>query len=116
MQQALSVSAPIAGNQARELPSGRDAQQAMFDAIDEARDHIDLQYFTFADVRLGDWHLSELLIEKMGSRVAVNIVYDAYDFTGHFRVTVRGIAQGRRLRRRVQSAQPAAHSDRAFTE
>jgi cardiolipin synthase len=61
------------------LPSGRDAQQAMFDAIDEARDHIDLQYFTFADVRLGDWHLSELLIEKMGSRVAVNIVYDAYD-------------------------------------
>jgi len=98
------------------LPSGRAAQQAMFDAMDEARDHINPQYFTLEDVRVGDWHLSELLIDKMGAGVAVNIICECLWFTGHFGVTVRGIAQGRRLRRRVQSAQPAGHSDRAFTE
>jgi cardiolipin synthase len=78
VQQALSVGSLIAGNQVRLLPSGREAQQAMFDAMHQARDNINLEYFTFEDVRVGDWHLSELLIDKMGAGVAVNIIYDAY--------------------------------------
>ncbi len=78
LQQALSDSPLITGNQVGLLRDGLDAHRAMFDAMHQARDHINLEYFIFEDVRVADWTLAGLLIDKIGAGVAVNIIYDAY--------------------------------------
>ena len=78
LQQALSDSPLVAGNQVHLLPTGLEAHQAMFDAMHQARDHINLEYYIFEDVQVGGWQLSELLVDKIAAGVAVNIIYDAY--------------------------------------
>jgi cardiolipin synthase A/B len=50
----------------------------MFDAMRQARDHINLEYFIFEDVQVGQIHLSDLLIGRLAGGLAVNIIYDAY--------------------------------------
>ena len=78
LQQALSDSPLVTGNQVSLLRDGLQAHRAMFDAMHQARDHINLEYFIFEDVRVDDWTLSELLTGKIAAGVAVNIIYDAY--------------------------------------
>ena len=78
LQQVLSDSPLVTGNLVGLLPDGLTAHQAMFDAMRRAREHINLEYFIFEDVHVGDWHLSDLLIDKMAAGVVVNIIYDAY--------------------------------------
>jgi cardiolipin synthase len=82
LQQALSESPLVAGNQVRLLRDGRETLLAMFDAMRQARDHINLEYFIFEDVQAGNAHLSDLLIGKLAVGVAVNIIYDAYGSQG----------------------------------
>jgi cardiolipin synthase A/B len=77
-QQALSDSPLIAGNQVRLLRDGQETLPAIFDAMHQARDHINLEYFIFENVRVGGTYLSDLLIDKLGRGVAVNIIHDAY--------------------------------------
>jgi phosphatidylserine/phosphatidylglycerophosphate/cardiolipin synthase-like enzyme len=77
LQQALSESPLIAGNQVRLLRDGQQALRAMFDAMRQARDHINLEYFIFENVRVGTPHLLDLLIDRLVSVVAINIIYDA---------------------------------------
>jgi len=57
---------------------GAQAFPAMFQSMDAARDHINLEYFIFEDIEVGGLRLSDLLIEKLNRGVAVNIIYDAY--------------------------------------
>jgi cardiolipin synthase len=78
LQAALSESPLVAGNQARLLRDGLEAFSAMFDAMRQARDHINLEYFIFEDVRVGTTNLSDLLTAQLARGVAVNIIYDAY--------------------------------------
>jgi cardiolipin synthase len=78
LQQALSDSPLITGNQVRLLRGGGEALDAMFDAMHRARDHINLEYFIFENVRVAGTDLSDLLIGKLGRGIAVNIIYDAY--------------------------------------
>ena len=78
LQQALSESPLTAGNQVRLLRDGQEAFAAMFDAMRQARDHINLEYFIFEDVQVGQIHLSDLLIGRLAGGLAVNIIYDAY--------------------------------------
>ena len=78
LQQALSESPLTAGNQVRLLRDGQEAFAAMFDAMRQARDHINLEYFIFEDVQVGQIQLSDLLIGRLAGGVAVNIIYDAY--------------------------------------
>jgi cardiolipin synthase A/B len=78
LQQVLSESPLTTGNQVRLLRDGREALSAMFDAMRQARNHINLEYFIFEDVQVGQSHLSDLLIGRLAAGVAVNVVYDAY--------------------------------------
>ena len=115
LQQALSDSPLVAGNQVSLLPTGLEAHKAMFDAMHQARDHINLEYFVFEDVQVGDWTLSELLTGKIAAGVAVNIIYDAYGSRVP-RYICSMTSQCGCPHDRVQSAQPARHADWAFTE
>ncbi len=78
LQEALSESPLTTGNQVRLLRDGQEALAAMFDAMRQARDHINLEYFIFEDVQVGQIHLSDLLIGRLAGGLAVNIIYDAY--------------------------------------
>ena len=78
LQHALSDSPLVFGNQTRLLMDGAQALPAMFQAMQQAKDHINLEYFIFEDVVVGSQHLSDLLIDKLNSGVTVNIIYDAY--------------------------------------
>ena len=78
LQRALSDSPLVFGNQTRLLMDGAHALPAMFDAMRQARDHINLEYFILEDVAVGELHLSDLLIGKLNRGVTVNIIYDAY--------------------------------------
>jgi cardiolipin synthase len=78
LQRALSDSPLVFGNQTRLLMDGAQALPAMFEAMRQARDHINLEYFILEDVAVGELHLSDLLIGKLNRGVTVNIIYDAY--------------------------------------
>jgi cardiolipin synthase len=78
LQQALSASPLVTGNTAAILRDGAQALPAMFAAMQAARDHINLEYFIFADVVCAGVPLSSLLIGKLRQGVIVNIIYDAY--------------------------------------
>jgi cardiolipin synthase A/B len=78
LQAVLSDSPLVAGNQVRLLRDGLEAFPAMFNAMRQARDHINLEYFILEDVRQGPTWLSDLLMAKLALGVAVNIIYDGY--------------------------------------
>jgi cardiolipin synthase A/B len=78
LQRALSDSPLVAGNQVRLLRDGHEALSEMFDAMGQARDHINLEYYVFEDVQVHGMSLSELLANRLAAGVAVNIIYDAY--------------------------------------
>src|SRR5579859_1018636 len=78
MQQALDGGSLVFGNQTQLLKDGAQAFPAMFEAMAQARDHINLEYFIFEDVSSNGQQLSDLLIDKLSHGVAVNIIYDAY--------------------------------------
>ncbi|HUB11191.1 MAG TPA: phospholipase D-like domain-containing protein [Acetobacteraceae bacterium] len=78
LQEALSEAPLVGGNATRILQDGSQALPAMFAAMGQARDHINLEYFIFADVVWNGMALSELLIGKLSEGIAVNIIYDAF--------------------------------------
>ncbi|HET7881001.1 MAG TPA: phospholipase D-like domain-containing protein [Acetobacteraceae bacterium] len=78
LQRGLADGSLVFGNQTRLLRDGGQAFPAMFQAMQQARDHINLEYFIFEDVEVGGQQLSDLLIGKLASGVTVNIIYDAY--------------------------------------
>ncbi len=70
---------PVAqGNRVTLLPDGMRTFEAMFAAMEGARDHINLEYYIFEDVDAGGRSLGRLLREKLRSGVAVNIILDGY--------------------------------------
>jgi cardiolipin synthase len=77
LQRGLSDSPIVFGNQVTLLPSGSEALRAIFKAIGEARDSINLEYFILADVESDGVHLSDLLRAKLQAGVKLNIIYDA---------------------------------------
>ncbi|HEY1930840.1 MAG TPA: phospholipase D-like domain-containing protein [Acetobacteraceae bacterium] len=78
LQQALSESPLAFGNKATLLRDGSGAFPAMFQAMQQARDHINMEYFIFQDAAWQGLKLSDVLIERMQHGVAVNIVYDSF--------------------------------------
>jgi cardiolipin synthase A/B len=78
LQQALSQSPLVTGNTATILRDGAQALPAMFAAMQAARDHINLEYFIFADVVCNGTSLSDVLTDRLRNGVTVNIIYDAY--------------------------------------
>ncbi|WP_428374929.1 phospholipase D-like domain-containing protein [Lichenicoccus sp.] len=67
----------IDGNRVALLPSGADAVRAIMRAIEAARDHIHMEYYTLDDVRLDGLSLFALLEERARSGVEVAVIWDA---------------------------------------
>jgi cardiolipin synthase len=78
IQQALDGGSLVFGNQTQLLQDGAQAFPAMFQAMQQATSHINLEYFIFEDITWDGQRLSDLLIDKLNHGIAVNIIYDAY--------------------------------------
>lgn len=66
----------ISGNQVTLLVDGPETYDAMFDAIAEATDHINLETFILDDDDIGK-RLVDALAERAAAGVVVNVIYDA---------------------------------------
>jgi cardiolipin synthase A/B len=76
-EQAITIDSPLVlGNKVTLLQDGPDTHEAMFDAIRAAIDHINLETYIFDDGELGQ-QFAELLLEKQGTGVQVNVLYDS---------------------------------------
>jgi len=78
IEQAIAGTPLTSGNATALLRDGDGTFAAVFAAIAEARQHINLEYYTLEDVEFSGRRLSELLVEKRRAGVAVNIIYDSY--------------------------------------
>lgn len=78
LQQALSESPLVFGNDVTLLRDGAGALPVMFAAMRAARDHINMEFFIFEDVVWQGLSLSDILIDRMQHGVAVNIIYDSF--------------------------------------
>jgi cardiolipin synthase len=78
IEQAVAEDPLIAGNHTRILRDGPEAFHAIFAAIQDAKDHVNLEYFILEDVESDGLHLGDLLVAKRQAGVAVNLIYDSY--------------------------------------
>ena len=78
LESALDDSPLYIGNKLTLLRDGQTAFDAMFHAIDGAKENINLEYYTFEDVLDRDRRLGDLLIEKQRQGVLINVIYDSY--------------------------------------
>lgn len=77
VQQDIDRAPPVNGNRVDLLRDGAQAFPAMFDAIEHAQDSINMEYYTFEDVRSGGRTLGDVLVDRLRHGVAVQIIYDA---------------------------------------
>ncbi len=81
VMESVTGSLIIKGNKVTLLVDGPAAYDAMFKAIIDARDHINLETFTFDGDETGK-RFAELLLRKHAEGIQVNIIYDS---AGSFR-------------------------------
>ena len=76
-EQAINDGSPLVlGNKLTLLQNGPDTYRAMFAAIRNARDHINLETYIFDDDPIGQ-QFSEALLERQAAGVQVNVIYDS---------------------------------------
>jgi cardiolipin synthase len=78
VQQAIDHTPPVNGNRVDLLRDGTQAFPAMFDTMRHAKDSINLEFYTFDDVRSDEQTLGDVLIDRLRHGVAVSIIYDAF--------------------------------------
>jgi cardiolipin synthase A/B len=76
VEEALSRFPLTIGNKVTLLRDGPATYRAMYQAIREAKDHINLETYIFRDDEIGR-ELADLLIERQRSGVQVNVIYDS---------------------------------------
>ena len=76
LMQSLSGHPLTSGNRAVLLVDGPATNEAMFKAISQAKDHINLETFIFADDEVGR-QFADLLLHKQAEGIQVNLVYDS---------------------------------------
>ncbi|HYD33641.1 MAG TPA: phospholipase D-like domain-containing protein [Methylophilaceae bacterium] len=76
MEEAIVGSPLIVGNKVTLLIDGPTTYKAMFDAIEKAKDHINLETYIFDPDEIGK-RFADALIAKQQSGVQVNIIYDS---------------------------------------
>lgn len=81
IEQAVAESPLVAGNHTKLLRDGDQTFAAMFAAIKSAKTEIDLEYYIFQDIESSGAHLGDLLLQKHGEGVAINVIYDSYGST-----------------------------------
>jgi cardiolipin synthase len=67
----------VAGNKVTLLIDGKATYAAMFEAIQNAKDHINFETFIFEDDEVGK-RFSDLLLRKSAEGVQVNLIYDSF--------------------------------------
>ena len=77
LMQSVSRSPLVAGNKVTLLIDGQATYAAMFEAIENAKDHINFETFIFEDDEVGK-QFSDLLIRKSAEGVQVNLIYDSF--------------------------------------
>jgi len=77
LMQSVSGSLLVAGNKVTLLIDGEATYAAMFEAIENAKDHINFETFIFEDDEVGQ-RFSDLLMRKSAEGVQVNLMYDSY--------------------------------------
>lgn len=76
-EQAVNVDSPLVlGNKLTLLQNGPATYQAMFAAIREAKDNINLETFIFDDDEVGR-EFSDLLLERQAAGIQVNVIHDS---------------------------------------
>jgi cardiolipin synthase len=78
LEEQFTDSPLTTGNKVSLLRDGEATFAAMFQAIRQAKSHVNLEYFVFEDINSGTQHISDLLIEKRKTGVQVNLIYDSY--------------------------------------
>jgi len=76
LEQAIVASPLTLGNKVTLLQDGAATYPAMFAAIRNARDHINLETYIFEDDEAGR-QFSDLLLESQARGVQVNVIYDS---------------------------------------
>jgi cardiolipin synthase len=76
LEQAIVGSPLILGNKVILLQDGASTYAAMFAAIRNARDHINLESYIIEDDEIGR-QFADLLLEQQGRGVQVNVIYDS---------------------------------------
>ena len=74
--ESISGSPLVAGNKVTLLIDGPVTYAAMFKAIQNAKDHINLETFIFEDDEVGH-RFADLLLQKQSEGVQVNLIYDS---------------------------------------
>ncbi len=72
---ALSGAVAYPANEVRVFTNGHDKFKALLDDISKATKYINIQYYIFADDRLGN-KVKDALIERAKAGVAVRVIYD----------------------------------------
>jgi cardiolipin synthase len=72
----------VAGNEVGLLVDGPQTYAAVFEAIERARDHVNLETYIFDDARHRGTRLTDLLVAAASRRVTVNLLYDALGSMG----------------------------------
>jgi len=78
IEEEVAESPLVAGNTTQLLRDGPQTFKEMFGAIRGAKHHINLEYYILEDVEFEGQKLGDLLIQKLGEGVAVNIIYDSF--------------------------------------
>ena len=79
----LAIEEAVAGNPLSPdnkitlLQDGEATFNAIFGAVREARDHINLEFFIFEDIEHRGEKIVDLLVAKQGAGVQVNVIYDS---------------------------------------
>ena len=81
LEQAISDSPLLGGNQVELLQDGPSTYRAMFAAIDAARDHINMETYILDDDEVGQ-RFANALIAKQRQGVQVNLIHDGVGTLG----------------------------------
>lgn len=81
-EEAISSMPLTVGNKVTLLRDGDATFKAIFKAVESAKDHINLEYYTFEDVEEDGQHIVDILVAKQEAGVKVNLLYDALGSTG----------------------------------
>lgn len=68
----------ISGNDTKLLFDGEQTFKAIFEAVNSAKSHVNLEYFIFENIQYQNTTLEELLIKKRNEGVRVNVIYDDF--------------------------------------
>ncbi len=77
LEQAIVGSPLVLGNKVMLLQDGAATYPAMFAAIRQARDHINMESYIFEDDETGR-QFADLLLQQQGRGVQVNLIYDSF--------------------------------------